>query len=107
MDATVAIAGDQLRTLVERIERVEEEIREPAEAKKEIYLEAKGTGFDIKILREVIGLGKQDPNERDGQESLIDVYLQAIEAGSSAVEKKLPRRANLSNGANCGTGPPS
>jgi uncharacterized protein (UPF0335 family) len=72
------VAGDQLRAIVERIERVEEEIRELTEGKKEIYLEAKGNGFDVKILREVIRVRKQDQNERDEQESLLDLYLQAI-----------------------------
>ena len=72
------IAGDQLRTIVERIEQVEEEIKELNEAKKEIYLEAKGKGFDVKVLREVIRLRKQDQKEREEHETLLDVYLQAI-----------------------------
>jgi uncharacterized protein (UPF0335 family) len=72
------VAGDQLRTLVERIEQIEEEIQELNEAKKEIYLEAKGNGFDVKVLREVIRLLKQDQKEREEHETLLDVYLQAI-----------------------------
>jgi uncharacterized protein (UPF0335 family) len=72
------VAGDQLRAIVERIEQVEEEIKELTEARKEIYLEAKGNGFDVKVLREVIRVRKQDQKERDEQESLLDVYLQAI-----------------------------
>jgi uncharacterized protein (UPF0335 family) len=72
------IAGDQLRAIIERIENVEDEIKELSEAKKEIYLEAKGNGFDVKILREVIRVRKQDQQERDEQESLLDAYLQAI-----------------------------
>ena len=78
MSKSVGIAGDQLRAIVERIETVEEEIKELTEAKKEIYQEAKGNGFDVKILREVIRVRKQDQKERDEQESLLDVYLQAI-----------------------------
>jgi len=78
MSEPVGIAGDQLRTIVERIENVEEEIRELTETKKEIYQEAKGNGFDVKILREVIRVRKQDQKERDEQESLLDAYLQAI-----------------------------
>ena len=78
MSEPVGIAGDQLRTIVERIEHVEEEIRELTEAKKEIYQEAKGNGFDVKILREVIRVRKQDQEERDEQESLLDAYLEAI-----------------------------
>ena len=76
------VAGDQLRAIVERIERVEEEIRELTEGKKEIYLEAKGNGFDVTILREVIRVRKQDQKERDEQESLLDLYLQAITTAS-------------------------
>jgi uncharacterized protein (UPF0335 family) len=80
------IAGDQLRTIVERIEHVEEEIKELAEAKKEIYAEAKSNGFDVKIIREVIRLRKLDQKERDEQESLLDIYMQAIK-GASKVAK--------------------
>ena len=86
MSGPVEIAGDQLRALVERIERVEEEIKELTESKKEIYLEAKGNGFDVKIIREVIRVRKQDQKKRDEQESLLDVYLQAIK-GASRVAK--------------------
>jgi len=77
------IAGDQLRAVVERIENIENEIKELTEAKKEIYLEAKGNGFDVKTLREVIRVRKQDQKERDEQETLLEVYLQAIKGASS------------------------
>ena len=86
MSGPVGIAGDQLRVVVERIEHVEEEIKELTEAKKEIYLEAKGNGFDVKILREVIRLRKQDQKERDEQESLLDAYMQALKGGSRAAK---------------------
>ena len=72
------IAGDQLATIIERIENIEAEIKELNESKKEIYLEAKGNGYDVKILREVISIRKQDATERDEQESLLDAYLEAI-----------------------------
>ena len=72
------VAGDQLRTIVERIEEVEEEIKELNEAKKEIYLEAKGNGFDVRVLREVIRVRKLDQKEREAHETLLDVYLQAL-----------------------------
>ena len=78
MSGPADVAGDQLRTIVERIEQVEEEIRELTEAKKEIFFEAKGNGFDVKVLREVIRVRKQDPKERDEQETLLDMYMQAI-----------------------------
>jgi uncharacterized protein (UPF0335 family) len=82
MSGPGGIAGDQLRALVERIERVEEEIKGLTEDKKDIYAEAKGNGFDVKILREVIRIRKQDQKERDEQESLLDVYLHALETAA-------------------------
>ena len=84
------IAGDQLRAVVERIETIDEEIKELTEAKKEIYLEAKGNGFDVKILREVIRVRKQDQRERDELETLLEVYLQAIK-GAPPVAKAVAR----------------
>ena len=86
MSDRVGIAGDQLRAIVERIEHVEDEIKELTEAKKEIYQEAKGNGFDVKVLREVIRLRKRDQKERDEQESLLDAYMQAIETASRAAK---------------------
>jgi len=72
------VAGDQLRTIVERIEHVEEEIKELSEARKEIYLEAKDNGFDVKVLREVIRVRNQDQKEREEHDTLLDIYLRAI-----------------------------
>jgi len=72
------VAGDQLRTIVERIEHVEEEIKELNEVRKEIYLEAKDNGFDVKVLREVIRVRKQDQKEREEHDTLLDIYLMAI-----------------------------
>jgi uncharacterized protein (UPF0335 family) len=86
MSERVGIAGDQLRAIVERIEHVDDEIKELTEAKKEIYQEAKGNGFDVKVLREVIRLRKQDQKERDEQESLLDAYMQAIKGASRAAK---------------------
>ena len=82
MGKPVEVAGDQLRAIVERIEHVEEEIRELNEAKKEIYLEAKSNGFDVKVLREVVRLRKQDQKEREKLDELLDVYLRAIDGAS-------------------------
>ena len=80
------VAGDQLRSIVERIERIEDEIKELTEGKKEIYFEAKGNGFDVKILREVIRVRKQDQKQREDQESLLDLYLQAIKGAARAAK---------------------
>jgi uncharacterized protein (UPF0335 family) len=87
MSGPLGVAGDQLRAIVERIEHVEEEIKELTDAKKEIYLEAKSNGFDVKIIREVIRLRKQDSKERDEMETLIEEYWQAIEQASPAGKK--------------------
>jgi uncharacterized protein (UPF0335 family) len=84
MSKAGVVAGDQLRAIVERIENIEEEIRELTEAKKEVYLEAKENGFDVKTLREVIRVRKQDQKERDELETLLDLYLQAIKGASPA-----------------------
>ncbi len=71
-------AEGQLKALVERIERLEEEKKTIAADIKEVYAEAKGTGFDIKILRKVISLRKKEPEERMEEEALLDVYLAAL-----------------------------
>jgi len=80
MTAPGQIAGDQLRSFVERIERLEEEIKGLTDDKKDIYAEAKGNGFDVKILREVVRVRKQDQKEREELESLLDVYLHALKS---------------------------
>jgi uncharacterized protein (UPF0335 family) len=79
MTETVGIAGDRIRSFVERIEHIEEEIKALNEGKKEIFAEAKGDGFDLKVLKEIIRLRKQDQDERDEHESLLDLYLRAME----------------------------
>jgi uncharacterized protein (UPF0335 family) len=71
-------AHGQLQSIVERIERLEEEKRTIAGDIKEVYAEAKGNGFDTKVLRKVITLRKKDANERAEEESMIDVYLAAL-----------------------------
>jgi uncharacterized protein (UPF0335 family) len=73
-----SFANGQLRTIVERIERLEEEKKTISGDIKEVYAEAKGNGFDIKILRKVISLRKKDASERQEEESMIDVYLAAL-----------------------------
>ena len=68
---------------MKRVQHIDEEIKELNESKKEVFAEAKGEGFDVKILREVIRIMKQDQNERDERESLLDVYLHAIQTAGS------------------------
>jgi uncharacterized protein (UPF0335 family) len=78
MSGATGIAQGQLRSIVERIERLEEEKAALAADIKEVYAEAKGNGFDIKILRKVIRLRKVDRVEREEEEALLDVYMAAL-----------------------------
>ena len=78
MSGPGGVAGDRLRSFVERIERIEEDIKGLNEDKKDVYAEAKGEGFDAKILREVVRLRKQDESEREEHDSLLDLYLHAL-----------------------------
>jgi len=72
------IAGDRLKSFIERIERLEEERRALGADIKEVYAEAKGTGFDTKIMRQVIRLRRMDKDDLDEQESLLDIYRRAL-----------------------------
>lgn len=72
------VAQDQLRSFVERIERLEEEKKTISDDIKDVYAEAKGNGFDTKVLRRVISLRKQDADERSEQEAILDLYMQAL-----------------------------
>ena len=83
MSGPDGIAGDRLRSFVERIERIDEDLRAMNDEKKDVFAEAKGEGFDIKILKEVIRLRKQDQDERDEREALLDIYLRAVETVSA------------------------
>jgi len=75
---TGGIAGDQLKSIIERIERLEEEKSGIASDIKDIFAEAKGNGYDVKTLRKVISLRKQDAAERDEAEHLLDTYKRAL-----------------------------
>jgi uncharacterized protein (UPF0335 family) len=87
MTNTAGIPGDRICSFIERVEHIDEEIKALNEGKKEVFAEAKGEGFDVKVLREILRLRKQDKDERDEQESLLDLYLRAMEsAGSSQAE---------------------
>ncbi len=72
-DDVSQIAGNRVRSFVERVEQLELEIAELTEQKKEVFAEAKGEGFDVKILKEIIKLRKQDQDERDEHDTLLDV----------------------------------
>ena len=76
--STVQVAADQLRTIVERIERLDEEKREVAEQIKEVFAEAKGNGFDVRTLKSVLKLRKMDPAELSEAEAMLDLYKSAL-----------------------------
>ncbi|GAB4175488.1 MAG: DUF2312 domain-containing protein [Thalassobaculales bacterium] len=72
------IAAEQLRSFIERIERLEEEKKALQEDIKDVFAEAKGNGFDPKIMRQVLRMRRMDESERDEQETLLDLYLRAL-----------------------------
>lgn len=78
MSDNTGIAADRLRSIIERIENLETERKALASDIKDIYCEAKGAGFDVKIVREVIARRKKDQAELEEQDTLRDLYLQAL-----------------------------
>jgi uncharacterized protein (UPF0335 family) len=86
----ITIPGGKIRSFVERIENLDTEMQELSEQKKEVFAEAKGEGFDVKILKEIIKLRKEDKNERDERESLLDLYMRAME---TAPQEKVAKAA--------------
>jgi uncharacterized protein (UPF0335 family) len=83
MTDMIGISGDRIRSFIERIEHIEEEIKGLNEGKKEAFAEAKGEGFDVKVLREILRLRKLDREDREEHESLVDLYLRAMESAST------------------------
>ena len=78
MAGSAGVARDQLKTIIERLEKLEEEKAAIAGDIKEVYAEAKANGFDTKTLRQVVRIRKQDSAERQEQEALLDLYLHAL-----------------------------
>jgi len=72
------IAGERLRSFIERLERLEEEKRTLGEDIKEVFAEAKGSGFDTKIMRQIIKIRRMDKDALDEQETLLDIYKRAL-----------------------------
>jgi uncharacterized protein (UPF0335 family) len=72
------VQGDQLKSFIERIERLEEEKKTISDDIKEVYAEAKANGYDVKVMRAVVSLRKKDANERAEFEAILDLYLQAV-----------------------------
>ena len=77
-DQKTSFAQGQLKSIVERIERLEEEKKTIAGDIKEVYAEAKGNGFDTKVMRKIISLRKKDHAERQEEEAILELYLQAL-----------------------------
>ena len=79
IDVLNSTAQTQLKTILERIERLEEDKAAVMADLKEVYAEAKGNGFDVKIIRKVVRILKQDRAKRQEEEALVDLYLAAVE----------------------------
>ena len=77
-ETSQTVAAGQLRAFIERIERLEEEKKTIADDIKEVFAEAKGTGFDTKAIRTIIPLRKKDQAERQEEESILDLYMAAL-----------------------------
>ena len=75
---STSFAKDQLKAIIERIERLEEEKKTISDHIRDVYAEAKGNGFDVKALRTIVRLRKQDANERQEQETILETYMQAL-----------------------------
>ncbi len=86
--ADITIPGGKIRSFVERIEHLDGELQELNEQKKEVFSEAKAEGFDVKILKEIIKLRKQDQEERDERETLLDLYMRAMETATAEPSAK-------------------
>lgn len=77
-ESTAKLAGDRIRSIVERVERLDEERKSISDDIRDVYAEAKGNGLDVKALRTIVRLRKMDANERAEQETILDTYLQAM-----------------------------
>ena len=71
-------AKDQLKAIIERIERLEEEKKTISDDIRDVYAEAKGNGYDVKALRTIVRMRKQDKDERMEQETILETYMQAL-----------------------------
>ncbi len=76
--AVGGIAADRLRSIIERVERLEEERKALGSDIKDIFAEAKSAGFDVKVIRQIIRIRKQEPSDVEEQETLLDIYRRAL-----------------------------
>jgi uncharacterized protein (UPF0335 family) len=77
-EPSTSFAKDQLKAIIERIERLEEEKKTISDDIRDVYAEAKGNGYDVKALRTIVRLRKQDANERAEAETILETYMQAL-----------------------------
>jgi uncharacterized protein (UPF0335 family) len=77
-EPSTSFAKDQLKAIIERIERLEEEKKTISDDIRDVYAEAKGNGFDVKALRTIVRMRKQDANERAEAETILETYMQAL-----------------------------
>jgi len=77
-ESAIRFGKDQLKAFIERVERLEEEKKTIADDIRDVYAEAKGSGFDVKALRTIVRLRKQDADERKEQETILETYLHAL-----------------------------
>ena len=87
MTNTAGIPGDRICSFIECVEHIDEEIKALNEGKKEVFAEAKGEGFDVKVLKEILRLRKQNKDERNEQDSLLDLYLRAMDSAELSQAK--------------------
>lgn len=78
IDTTSSVAAEELRQFIERFERLEAEKKDIADAQKEVMAEAKGRGYDTKVLRKIIAIRKRDANDLAEEEAVMDLYMSAL-----------------------------
>jgi uncharacterized protein (UPF0335 family) len=78
VDSTYRVTADELRSFIERYERLENEKKDLADAQKEVLAEAKGRGYDTKILRKLVALRKRDANDISEEEAVLEIYKEAM-----------------------------
>ena len=78
VDSTYRVTADELRQFIERFERLEQEKKDIAEQQKEVMSEAKGRGYDTKVMRKLIGIRKRDPNDLNEEEAVLELYKEAL-----------------------------
>ena len=76
--SSISFGRDQLKAFIERVERLEEEKKTIADDIRDVYAEAKGSGFDVKALRQIVRLRKQDADERKEYETILETYMHAL-----------------------------